>query len=49
MAAIFVVVANVGPYEANEMTLAEDDYVLEELATTAADPALGKQVLCPSS
>ena len=38
VATIFVV-ADVGPYEANETTLAEDDYVLEELSTTAADPA----------
>ena len=45
MATVFVVVADVGPYEANEMTLAEDDYVLEELSTTAADPALGRPVL----
>ncbi len=45
MATIFVVVADVGPYEANEMTLAEGDDVLEELSTTAADPALGRPVL----
>ena len=45
MATIFVVIADIGPYEANEMTLAEDDYVLEELSTTAADPALGRPVL----
>ena len=45
MATVFVVVADVAPYEANEMTLAEDDYVLKELSTTAADPSLGRPVL----
>ncbi len=34
MATIFVVIADIGPYEANEMTLAEDEHVLEELSTT---------------
>ncbi len=42
VAAVLVIVADVGPYEANEMTVAEDDYILEELSTTAADPALGR-------
>ena len=45
MATIFVVIADIGPYEANEMTLAEDDYVLEELSATAADPAFSRSVL----
>jgi len=45
MATILVIVAGVRPHEANEMTLAKDDYVIEELAPTAADPALGCPVL----
>ena len=45
MATVLVVVADVRPDEANEMTLAEDHDVLEELSTAAADPALGGSVL----
>ena len=45
MAAIFVVVAYVGTHESNELTVAEDEYVLEELSTTATDPALSGPVL----
>jgi hypothetical protein len=45
VATVLVVVADVRPDEANEMTLAEDHDVLEELSTAAADPALGGSVL----
>ena len=40
-----VVVADVRPDEANEMTLVEDHDVLEELSTTTADPAFRGSVL----
>ena len=45
MATVLVVVIDVQTREADEMPLAEDDHVLEELATTAPDPALGGSVL----
>ncbi len=45
MTAVFVIVAEVIPYKPDEMPLAKDDDVLEELATTVADPALGGSVL----
>ena len=45
MASIFVVIADVRPNQTNEMTLAEDHDVIEELAPAAADPALGRSVL----
>ena len=42
---ILVVVADVCAHESNEMALAEDDDVVEELSTAAADPALRGSVL----
>ncbi len=48
MATVLVVVIDVQTREADEadeMPLAEDDHVLEELATTAPDPPLGGSVL----
>jgi len=45
MATVLVVVVDVQTHEADEMPLAEDDHVLEELATTAPDPPLGGSVL----
>ena len=45
MATIFVVVVDVQTYETNEMPLAEDHDMLEQLSTTTQDPALGDSVL----
>ncbi len=45
MATVLVVVADVRPHEPDQMALAEDHDVREELAPTAADPALGGSVL----
>ena len=45
MTTILVVVADVCPHEPDEMALAEDYDMLEELATTISDPALGGTVL----
>ncbi|GEM_PF-6838370 len=43
MAAVLVIVGDVSSHESDEMALAYD--VLEELAPTAADPALGGSIL----
>jgi hypothetical protein len=45
VATVFVVVADIGTDEPNEMPFTENDDVLEELATAADDPALGGPVL----
>ena len=45
MTAVFVVVAEVQAHEPYEMALAEDNDVLEELATAISDPALSRSVL----
>ena len=43
--ATVVVVGDVAPYEPDEMALAEDDDMLENLAAAAPDPTLGGSVL----
>ncbi len=45
MATVLVIVGDVSSHESDEMTLAQNYDVLEELAPTAADPALGGSVL----
>ncbi len=45
MATVLVIVGDVSSHESDEMTLAQNYDALEELAPTAADPALGGSVL----
>ena len=45
MATFLVIVGYVSSHESDEMALAENHNVLQELAPTAADPALGRAVL----
>ena len=45
MATVLVIVGDVSSHDSDEMTLAQNYDVLEELAPTAADPALGGSIL----
>ena len=45
MATVLVIVSDVSSHESDEMALAQNYDVIEELAPTAADPALGGSVL----
>ena len=45
MTTVFMIVDDVGPHKADEMPLAKDDDVLEEVATTTQDPTFGGPVL----
>ena len=40
-----MIVLKAGTYQSDEMALAEDNSVLEELASAAADPAFGHRIL----
>ena len=45
METVLVIVGDVRSHKSDEMTLTENHDVLEELSTTASDPALGGSVL----
>ena len=45
MGAVVMIVADVLFHQTLQVTLIQDDYVVEQISSTAADPALGDTVL----
>jgi hypothetical protein len=45
MDSVCVIIGNVIPDKAMQMSITEDDYVVEELAATASDPPFSNSIL----